>query len=77
MVKVYKGKGDALACGLYRGIKLLEPAMEVLERVLIHKNTLLIHLVILFVFFCAFEPIDLFFQPIGFLIYYYRDSYLY
>ena len=29
MVNVYKGKGDALACGSYRGIKLLEHAMKV------------------------------------------------
>ena len=34
MVKVYKGKGDALACGSYRGIKLLEHVMKVLERVI-------------------------------------------
>ena len=34
MVNVYKGKGDALACGSYRGIKLLEHAMKVLERVI-------------------------------------------
>ena len=31
MVNVYKGKGDALTCGSYRGIKLLEHAMKVLE----------------------------------------------
>ena len=29
MVNVYKGKGDALTCGSYRGIKLLEHAMKV------------------------------------------------
>jgi hypothetical protein len=29
-----QGKGDALACGSYRGIKLLEYAMKVLERVI-------------------------------------------
>ena len=29
----YKGKGDVLTCGSYRGIKLLEHAMKVLERV--------------------------------------------
>ena len=34
MVNVYKGKGDALECGSYRGIKLLEHPMKVLERVL-------------------------------------------
>ena len=34
MVNVYKGKGDALACGSYRGIKLLEHARKVLERVI-------------------------------------------
>jgi hypothetical protein len=33
MVTVYKGKGDALECGSYRGIKLLEHAMKVFERV--------------------------------------------
>ena len=27
MVSVYKGKGDALACGLYSDIKLLKHAM--------------------------------------------------
>ena len=34
MVNVYKGQGDALTCGSYRGIKLLEHAMKVLERVI-------------------------------------------
>ena len=33
MVNVYKGKGNALACGSYRGV-LLEHAMKVLERVI-------------------------------------------
>ena len=33
MVNVYIGKGDALTCGSYRGIKLLEHAMKVWERV--------------------------------------------
>ena len=31
LVNVYKGNGDALACGSYRGIKLVEHAMKVLE----------------------------------------------
>jgi len=30
---VYKGKGDPMECGSYRGIKLLEHAMKVIERV--------------------------------------------
>ena len=34
LVNVYKGKGDALACGSYREIKLVEHAMKVLERVI-------------------------------------------
>ena len=33
MVNVYKGKGDALTCGSYRDIKLLEHAMKVLEKI--------------------------------------------
>jgi hypothetical protein len=34
IVSVYKGKGDAMDCGSYRGIKLLEHAMKVFERVI-------------------------------------------
>jgi hypothetical protein len=34
MVNVYKGKGDALECGSYRGIKLLEHVLKILERVI-------------------------------------------
>jgi hypothetical protein len=34
LVNVFKGKGDALACGSYEEIKLVEHAMKVLERVL-------------------------------------------
>ena len=34
IVKVYKGKGDALECGSYRGIKLLDHVMKVLDRVI-------------------------------------------
>src|SRR6266516_668899 len=34
MVNVYKGKGNALECSSYRGIKLLEHVLKVLERVL-------------------------------------------
>jgi hypothetical protein len=34
MVTVYKGKGDALECGSFRGIKLLDHTMKVFERVI-------------------------------------------
>jgi len=37
MVSVYKGKGDAMECGSYRGIKLLDQVMKVFERVLERK----------------------------------------
>ena len=34
LVPIFKGKGDPMECGSYRGIKLLEHAMKVVERVL-------------------------------------------
>ena len=34
MVNVYEGEDDALVCGSYRDIRLLEHAMKVLERVI-------------------------------------------
>jgi len=30
---IYKGKGDPIKCGSYRGIKLLEHAIKVVERI--------------------------------------------
>jgi len=33
VLPVYKGKGDPMECGSYKGIKLLEHAMKVVERV--------------------------------------------
>ena len=33
VLTIYKGKGDPMECGSYRGIKLLEHAMKVLERI--------------------------------------------
>ena len=33
-IQGYKGKGNALECGSYRGIKLLDQVMKVLERVI-------------------------------------------
>ena len=34
LVTAYKGKGDALDCGSYHGIKLLDQVMKVFERVI-------------------------------------------
>ena len=34
VIPVYKGKDDPMECGSYRGIKLLEHAMKVVERIL-------------------------------------------
>ena len=34
LVPLYKGKDDARECGSYRGVKLLEHGMKVLERIL-------------------------------------------
>ena len=34
MTAIYKGKGDALECGSYRGVKLLEHVMKVMEHIL-------------------------------------------
>ena len=31
---VFKGKGDAMNCGAYRGVKLLEHVMKIVEKVL-------------------------------------------
>ena len=28
MIPIFKGKGDAMSCGAYRGVKLLEHAMK-------------------------------------------------
>jgi len=37
VLPVYKGKGDPMGCGSYRGIKLLEHAMKVIERIFEHR----------------------------------------
>jgi len=37
VLPVYKGKGDPMECGSYRGIKLLEHAMKVVERIFEHR----------------------------------------
>ena len=33
VLPIYKGKGDPMECGSYRGIRLLEHAMKVVERI--------------------------------------------
>ena len=38
LIPVYKGKGDVLECGSYRGIKLLDHVMKVFERVIEKRN---------------------------------------
>ena len=34
VVPIFKGKADVMDCGAYRGVKLLEHAMKIVERVL-------------------------------------------
>ena len=33
IVPIFKGKGDVVRCGSYRGVKLLEHAMKIVEKV--------------------------------------------
>jgi len=37
ILPIYKGKGDPMECGSYRGIKLLEYATKVVERIFEHR----------------------------------------
>jgi len=37
VLPVYKGKGDPMECGSYRGIKLLEHAITVVESIFEHR----------------------------------------
>ena len=37
LLPIYKGKGDPMECASYRGIKLLEHAVKVVERIFEHK----------------------------------------
>ena len=37
VLPIYKNKGDPMECGSYRGIKLLEHAMKVVERIFEHR----------------------------------------
>ena len=34
IVNIFKGKGDALSCGNYRGLKLQEQGMKIMEHIL-------------------------------------------
>ena len=43
-VPIYKGKGDALRCEKYRGIRLLEHGMKIFERVLEHRLRALVRI---------------------------------
>ena len=44
VIPIFKGKGDAMNCGAYRGVKLLEHGMKIVERVLEKKIRLLVSL---------------------------------
>jgi len=37
VLPIYKGKGDPMECGSYRGSKLLEHALIVVERIFEHR----------------------------------------
>ena len=44
IVPIFKGKGDVMSCGSYRGVKLLEHAMKIVERVLERRIQTLVNL---------------------------------
>ena len=44
MIPIFKGKGDAMNCGAYRGVKLLDHGMKIVEQVLEKKIRLLVNL---------------------------------
>jgi len=37
VLPIYNGKGDRMECGSYRGIRLLEHATKVVEKILEHR----------------------------------------
>ena len=45
IVPIFKGKGDVMSCGSYRGVKLLEHAMKIVERVLERQIRTLVNLI--------------------------------
>ena len=44
IVPIFKGKGDVMSCGSYRGVKLLQHAMKTVERVLERQIRTLVNL---------------------------------
>ena len=44
IVPIFKGKGDVMNCESYRGVKLLEHAMKIVERVLERRIRTLVNL---------------------------------
>ena len=44
VVPIFKGKDDVMSCGSYRGVKLLEHAMKIVERVLKRRIQTLVNL---------------------------------
>jgi len=44
VLPIYKGKGDPMKCGSCRGIRLLEHAMKVVERIFEHRIRLQIEI---------------------------------
>ena len=44
VVPIFKGKGNVMSCGSYRGVKLLEHAMKIVERVLERRIQTLVNL---------------------------------
>ena len=44
IVPIFKGKGDVMSCGSYRGVKLQEHAIKIVERVLERRIRTLVNL---------------------------------
>ena len=44
IVPIFTGRGDVMSCGSYRGVKLLEHAMKIVERVLEKQIRTLVNL---------------------------------
>ena len=41
-IPLFKGKGDALECGKYRGLRLLEHSMKIYERILLNRLKMIV-----------------------------------